>query len=367
MCLFNGDVEMKVMIIIGTRPEIIKMAPVLQELENRGHEVVFVYTGQHYSSEMSDIFFNDLELREPDYNLEVGSGTHAEQTAKMLVGVERVLLDMEEKPKYIIVQGDTNSTFAGALAAVKLLIPVVHVEAGLRSYDWRMPEEYNRIMIDHISSINFAPTSNDGNTLIEEQVHGLVYTVGNTVIDIIEKIAKDVERPEWLEKFGVSGEYALLTYHRAENLKSTEYLKEVIMELARLPIDIVFPIHPRTKKLLLTREFSSPSNVHLIEPRGYKQFISLLKYCKYVITDSGGIQEEVTAPSIQKRAYVLRRSTERTDACRSGHVLLLGENQKTYWFMIYEDQRQEKYFMPCPYGNGTASKQIVDVLEKTKL
>ena len=354
---------LKVMVVLGTRPEIIKLAPVVQEFERKGHEVILVHTEQHYDDNMSKIFFEDLELRLPDYFLGKSTGTHGKQTAKMLVGVEELL--MSEKPDWVVVQGDTNTSFAGALAAVKLGIPVAHIEAGLRSHDVRMPEEYNRIMIDHISRLNFAPTYDIAGRLVEEQVMALNYVVGNTVIDVIERIAPTVERPEKLNYLGIN-KYALMTYHRVENLTEAGHLRKVIMALGELPIDIIFPAHPRTMDLLLEMRIIIPSNMHIMGPVGYKEFIGYMKYCEYVITDSGGIQEEVTAPSMQKKVYVLRKSTERREAANTGHAFLLFKTPDTYVRLILEDQEEEDYFRGCPYGNGHAAKKIVEIMETSK-
>ena len=354
---------LKVMVVLGTRPEIIKLAPVVQELERKGHEVILVHTEQHYDDNMSKVFFDDLELRLPDYYLGKSTGTHGEQTAKMLVGIEQLL--MVENPDWVVVQGDTNSAFAGALAAVKLMIPIAHVEAGLRSNDWRMPEEANRVMIDHISTLNFAPTNQIAIDLNGEQTRALNYTVGNTIIDVIEKIAPTVERPERLKHLGIDT-YVLMTYHRVENLRDAGHLSDVITVLGGLPMDIIFPVHPRTMNLLLEMKIIIPSNMHVMSPVGYKEFIGYMKHCEYIITDSGGIQEEATAPSIQKRVYVLRQTTERKEAERAGYVHMLRYQPETYLNVINADQSFELAFGGCPYGDGNAAKKIVEILETSK-
>ena len=353
----------KVAIVLGTRPEIIKLAPVIQEFENKGHEVILIHSEQHYDDNMSKVFFEDLELRLPDYYLGKSTGTHGKQTAKILSGVEFILL--HEKPDWVVVQGDTNTALAGALAAVKLLIPVAHVEAGLRSYDMRMPEEYNRVMIDHISRLNFAPTDEVAKLLVEEQVMALNYVVGNTIIDVIEKIAPTAERPEKLCYMGID-KYALMTYHRAENLVDVEHLRKVMMSLCRLPIDIIFPIHQRTMNLLMETNIDIPPNIHVMEPVGYKEFIGYMKHCEYVITDSGGIQEEVTAPSIQKRVYVLRQTTERKEAYHAGYSVIMRDAPDTYVDIILTDQKREQSFGGCPYGDGNAARKIVEIVESHK-
>lgn len=351
-------------VILGTRPEIIKLSPVVQVLEERGHRVTLIHTEQHYDENMSKVFFDDLDLRLPDYYLGKSTGTQGKQTAKMLMGIEVIL--MTEKFDCVIVQGDTNTALAGALAAVKIPIPVIHIEAGLRSYDRRMPEEHNRIMIDHIADINFAPTEKAADILEEEQIGFDAFVVGNTIIDAIQKVIHKVEKPIWLKSLGID-KYVLLTYHRAENLVDVNHLIQTLRELGKLEIDILFIIHPRTRKILEETSDEQFPYIHLFHPKGYLEFISLLKYCEYVITDSGGIQEEVTAPEIQKKVYVLRQSTERPEALEEGYARLLYSTPDTYVDIILEDQEEPDDFGEPPYGDGTAAIQIVDILEEKLL
>ncbi len=359
--------KLKLFFVLGTRPEIIKMAPVVHECEARGIEHFLLHTGQHHSEFMSDTIFEDMALRRPDKNLHVGSGTHAEQTAKALLGIERELL--RERPDVILVEGDTNVVLSGAIAAVKLGVPVGHIEAGLRSYDLRMPEEHNRRLADHASKYLFAPTERAASTLHGENVWGQVYVTGNTVIDALEeRIGAAMDRPDIAAQLGTE-EYALLTMHRAENVDDRRILEGLVRGLLSLDVDIVFPAHPRTVNRL--REFGLMDTVeryervHVIEPVGYLDMLRLMKGCKFVLTDSGGIQEEVTAPSLNKRAFVLRTSTERPEAVESGHATVVGVDPTVFPDMIREavDEGLDRP-RPCPYGDGHAAKRIIDILEQ---
>jgi UDP-N-acetylglucosamine 2-epimerase (non-hydrolysing) len=351
--------------VLGTRPEIVKLAPIIKECENRKIKCFLLHTGQHYSKFMSELFLKDLGLREPDRNLNIGSGTHGEQTAKALVGIEKELV--KEKPDVVLVQGDTNAVLSAALASVKMGIPVAHVEAGLRSYDTRMPEEHNRRLTDHVSSYLFAPTQNSAENLRKEDVWGKIFVTGNTVIDTLE------ERLPAARKWGLTIEdvepnaFILLTLHRAENVDNKKTLSGLVDGLLQLETNIVFPAHPRTvarlEKFGLMEKLLSRGTVHIIEPTGYLDFLALLDSCSYVLTDSGGIQEEVTAPTINKRVFVLRTSTERPEAVESGHASVVGVNPSEFPKAIQIAVRAGlNGKRSCPYGDGTASQKIVSIL-----
>jgi UDP-N-acetylglucosamine 2-epimerase (non-hydrolysing) len=316
---------------------------------------------------MSGNFFREMDLREPDINLNIGSGSHSEQTSKALVGVERELV--KQKPDIVLVEGDTNAVLSAALAAVKLNIHVGHVEAGLRSYDIRMPEEHNRRLTDHVSQFLFAPTERSAEILREENVWGKIFVTGNTVIDALEESIKKVAgRKTVADDLGLK-RFALLTMHRAENVDDRTTLTGLVQGLIDLDIDIVFPAHPRTCARLasfgLMDEIKQSNTIHLVEPIGYLDFLALMKTCEFVLTDSGGIQEEVTAPSINKKAFVLRTSTERPEAVESGHATVVGVNPNEFLKTIRKEvkngfsQKREH-----PYGTGNASKKIIDILEK---
>ncbi len=356
---------MKAAIIVGTRPEIVKMASIVNECERRGIDHFLLHTGQHFSSNMSKQFFADLDVRLPDKNLNIGSGSHSEQTAKALVGIEKELIEYD--PDIVLVQGDTNAVLSAALVSVKLQIPVGHVEAGLRSYDYRMPEEHNRRLTDHASSYLFAPTEVSADILREEHVWGEIHVTGNTVIDILESIVPKAIRSS--EGHMPEEEFVLLTLHRAENVDDRKTLSGLIQGISSLQEKVVFPAHPRTvsrlKQFGMWDDVQQRADIEIIEPVGYLQFIGLMLNSKYILTDSGGIQEEVTAPSINKRAFVLRTTTERPEAVHSGHVTVVGVDPKEFPKTIKRVlQSGEIPKSECPYGRGDAASKIVDILEQ---
>ncbi|ABU81805.1 UDP-N-acetylglucosamine 2-epimerase [Ignicoccus hospitalis KIN4/I] len=355
-------------VVVGTRPEIIKMAPVVLELESRGIDYTFVHTGQHYDYEMSKIFIEELGLPEPHFSFELKGSTPGEQIGEMIIHLDKI--SQERKPKVVAVQGDTNSMVAAAIAALKVGAEVAHVEAGLRSYDWRMPEEHNRRMIDHVSKYLFAPTEDAKRNLEEEMVYGEIYVTGNTVIDALDRYMGLAEErsKEVLEKVPFD-EFGVVTFHRAENVDNPQTLKDFVRILERSPIPLVYPVHPRTRKRLL--EFGLWDRVkripHLMitEPLGYLEFIGLLKNSKIVLSDSGGLQEEVTHPKIRKRIIVLRTSTERPEAIKSGFAYVVGTNPVVVLATL-ERALNEGAPLPeaSPFGDGKAGKRIVDVLER---
>lgn len=356
---------MKPFFVVGTRPEIVKMAPIIQECDRRNVEYFLLHTGQHYSDNMSELFFDDMGLRQPDKNLEIGSGSHSEQTAKALLGIERELIN--DQPDVVLVQGDTNAVLSATLAAVKLMLPVAHVEAGLRSYDMRMPEEHNRRLTDHASEFLFAPTMTSARILERENVWGKVFVTGNTVIDALEDrlpIAKQRALPEVVKGLD---EFGLMTLHRAENVDNKETLTGLIEGLIDLGIPLIFPAHPRTVSRLndfgLMKTVREGGSICIIDPVGYLDFLNLMSRCSFVISDSGGIQEEVTAPSINKQVFVLRISTERPEAVKSGHASVVGVDPSIFPEMIRTglDQNSGKE-RSCPYGDGTSGRLIVSIL-----
>ncbi|MHA1902469.1 MAG: non-hydrolyzing UDP-N-acetylglucosamine 2-epimerase [Candidatus Thorarchaeota archaeon] len=356
---------MKLFLVIGTRPEIIKMSPIVHECEKRGIDFYLLHTGQHYSSDMSDSFFDDLGMRLPDRNLDIGSGTHSEQTAKGLVGIERELI--EQKPSVVVAVGDTNAVLAAALAAAKLRTPFAHVEAGLRSYDRRMPEEHNRRLADHVSDFLFAPTEASAEILRKESVWGEIFVTGNTVIDALEnRLPFAKEKHEILSKYEVK-DFALLTLHRAENVDDKEILEGIVTGLISLEKEILFPAHPRTiarlKEFGLNRIIESSDAIRVIDPIGYLEFLSLLKACRYILTDSGGIQEEATAPSINKQVFVLRISTERPEAVESGHASVVGIDPTIFPKLVSKQSSKPLVGRrSCPFGDGDAANKIIDIL-----
>jgi UDP-N-acetylglucosamine 2-epimerase (non-hydrolysing) len=357
---------MSVAVILGTRPEIIKMAPVIHELQNRRIPFTIIHTGQHYDALLSEIFFQELRLPRPDRFLGVGSGTQAEQTARAMIAIEHELLELE--PSVVLVEGDTNTVLAGALAASKAGFLVGHVEAGLRSHDYRMPEEYNRRLTDHVSAYLFAPTETAAENLRKESVHGKIFVTGNTVIDacnLYVPIAMNESKILSSLKFD---RFCLVTAHRAENVDDRVVLENFVEIFTRSPVPVVYPVHPRTRKLLaefgLLEKLERSENVQLLGPVGYFDFLMLEKSCEFIMTDSGGIQEEATAPSINKKVFVLRISTERPEAVASGHAVVVGTEAEHVLSEIskYVLEGCPPPPMGSPYGNGDASKQILGYL-----
>jgi UDP-N-acetylglucosamine 2-epimerase (non-hydrolysing) len=284
-------------IILGTRPEIIKMSPVVRECEKQGLDYFILHTGQHYSYNLDKVFFEDLELPEVKYNLDVGSGTHAEETAKMLTGIEKVLL--KEKPDIVLVEGDTNTVLAGALAATKLHIKVGHVEAGLRSYDRQMPEEINRILADHVSDYLFAPTEKAKGNLLKEGIEeDKIFVTGNTIVDAVNQNLEIAERKaDIVNNLNLSSkEYFLVTAHRQENVDNKKRLEGILEGLKLIHeefnLPIIYPIHPRTAKRIKEFGLKVLKGIELIEPLGFLEFLQLEANAKLVLTDSGGMQEE---------------------------------------------------------------------------
>jgi len=355
------------MIVVGTRPEIIKMAPVVRALKERSLPYVFVHCGQHYDYNMSQQFIEELELPAPNYGFKVRVYSPGLQTGRIMALVERII--KKAKPKIVLVEGDTNGVLASALAAVKLNIPVGHVEAGLRSFDLRMPEEHNRRLVDHVSTYMFAPTEVARKNLERESVWGKIYVTGNTVIDaVIQHLLIAERKSNILDKVRFR-QFALVTAHRAENVDDPVVLKSFVEAFIEAPLPVVYPIHPRTRKRLrqqrLWKKLSSSSNVQLLPPAGYFDFLVLMKNCEMLLTDSGGIQEEATAPSIRKPVLVIRLSTERPEAVDAGFAKVVGV-EKEGVLAAMENALEMKGKLPkvSPYGDGKAAEKIVETLIK---
>jgi len=353
------------MIVVGTRPEIIKMAPLIRAMRERSVPYVLVHCGQHYDYNMSQQFIEELELPPPDYGFKVKAFSPGSQTGRILTLIESVV--KEVKPRLVLVEGDTNGVLASALAAVKLNTAVGHVEAGLRSFDLRMPEEHNRRLVDHISKYLFAPTETAKKNLEREAVWGSIYVTGNTVIDaVIQHMPLAQKRSSIVGKIRFK-QFALATAHRAENVDDPAVLKNLVEAFADAPIPVVYPVHPRTRKRLsqqkMLKKLANSENVQLLPPLGYFDFLVLMRKCEMIITDSGGIQEEATAPSIRKPVLVIRLSTERPEAVKAGFARVIGVKKKTMLFAM-EQTLNESRRMPTtsPYGDGTAAQKIIKTL-----
>lgn len=372
---------MKIAIVLGTRPEIIKMASVIDEIKNRNQELLLIHTGQHYDKEMSENFFIDLKLPTPDYNIHVGSGSHGKQTGKMMEGIEEVLL--KEKPDILLVQGDTNAVLAGALVASKLHIPVGHVEAGLRSFDETMPEEINRLGADICSRFYFVPTEESAINLIMEGIsRKRIFITGNTVVDACFRNLKIAEArsvddyDKSLADIDIDNmdNVVALTMHRAETVDVKERLENVIDALEELSdMNIIFPIHPRTKKMMenfdLFDKLNDMGHVHIIKPVGYLDFLLLLSKSTFILTDSGGLQEE--AITLNVPALTLRYNTERPETVTSGGNILVGSNKdiilKNARKIIDDlDFANKMKSAKNPYGVGNAAKVMLDIILDAK-
>ncbi len=348
-------------VVVGTRPEIIKMAPVVNSFQKHDVDFTLLHSAQHYDFNMSQRFYQELGLPKPDLSLRLRAEPPAAQTAMIMTQVENVI--SQERPALLAVQGDTNTMLAAAITAFKHGIPVEHVEAGLRSYDWRMPEEHNRRMVDHASTFLFAPTPRAKLTLLREKVPGQVYVTGNTVIDAIIQHMPIAEKISTVMNCLGFEEYALATAHRAENVDNPMILRNLVESFLHSPIPIVFPAHPRTvrrmKEYGLWNSLATSENVQLLPPQGYFDFLVLMKNCKLIITDSGGIQEEATAPPIRKPVLVTRLNTERPEAVESGFAKVVGVDSNGILKGITETLEGDPPLSESsPFGDGSAGDRI---------
>lgn len=348
---------MPIELIAGTRPELVKIAPIAKKLKRSKYRLVF--TGQHYDYNMSVQFMEELDIKADVSKALVAQGPVA-QVAEMAAFLASSAFTPDSE--YGVVVGDTNSAFAGAFAALKSGVIPVHVEAGLRSNDWRMAEEHNRIMCDHISELLCAPTYNNKKTLEDERVHGRVFVTGNTVIDAVEQ-----NLPRGLKRFAmdVPDDFVLVTLHRAENVDDRRMLATIVKSLESIKREIVFPVHPRTRKRLA--EFGLLDRLacaaRLVDPVGYFDFLALMKKCSLVITDSGGVQEECTVPAISKYVVVLRKSTERTESVSRGYSVLPALDRASIVATVRKklDEGQPRIRV-SPYGDGDAGGRIARIL-----
>jgi UDP-GlcNAc3NAcA epimerase len=348
---------MKIVSIVGARPQFIKLAPLSKEVR-KYHQEIIVHTGQHFDEKMSKIFFDDLQIPQPDYNLEICGGSHGEQTGKMLQSIEIVLLS--EKPDLVIVFGDTNSTLAGSLAAVKLGIKTIHVEAGLRSFNRLMPEEINRIASDHISDYLFAPTVSAIKNLECEGLGVKSYLTGDIMVDslrYVNSIATSNNKSNNFEN------YYLLTLHRPYNVDDPSKLRKVIKLLNSLNINVVFPVHPRTRNIIRKNNIQLGSNIKLMNPLGYLDFIKLQSNAEKIITDSGGIQKE--AYILQKPCITLRSETEWIETVESGWNKLIDveKNDKIVENIIEFSPPEQHSDL---FGNDV-SKKMVNIINNINI
>ena len=353
----------KVMSVVGVRPNFVKLAA-LHEFLEKDYDHVVVHTGQHYDYELSKAFFECLELPEPDYNLEVGSGTHGYQLGEMIKRTEKVLL--KEKPNLVIVYGDANSTLAGALAAVKLHIKTAHVEAGYRSFDKKMPEEINRLLTDAISDLLFAPTKTAEKNLKKENVQGKICLTGDVMVDVLLKYMKTAEKKsKILKKLNLKPkEYITVTFHREENTENKTKAQNIVKALLKLKnYKFVFPIHPRTKKALkkykLLKKLEKAENIKVIPPLNYLDFVKLEKNSLKIITDSGGVQKEAYILGIP--CITLRSTTEMPETVKEGwNKLVDTSTQKIIEVTKSFNSKNNKPRKAL--GNGKAAEKIKKII-----
>ena len=350
---------MKICIILGTRPEIIKFSPIIRTLEENQCEYFIIHTNQHYSENMDKIFFDSLQLRQPKFNLNVGSHSQGKQTGLMLERIESVLI--EKNPDIVFVQGDTNSSFAGALAGKKLQIKIGHIEAGLRSYDERMPEEINRKLIDHISDYLFVPTENQKQILLNEGINNnSIFIVGNTIVDGVKENIDISDKKKYLKDYNLEkGNYFLVTFHRAENTNDKVNLSIILESLDKIykkyQITLFCPMHPRTKKMIEKFNLKIPKGVILSEPVGYLPFLQMMKNAKLILTDSGGLQEE--ACILQVPCITLRDNTERPETVDVGANVVTGLNVEKIMEAL-SIMLNKKNQWNNPFGENVASKIV---------
>ena len=358
---------MKIVTIVGARPQFVKAAAVSRVIRKK-HEEILVHTGQHYDNNMSDVFFDELHIPKPDVNLGVGSGTHARQTAEMMIGIEDVLL--KEKPDYLMVYGDTNSTLAGAIAASKIHVPIIHVEAGLRSYNMLMTEEQNRILTDRISTLLLCPTEVAVENLKKEAITEGVYNVGDVMCDAVLYYSKMLE--EHPKEFYIEplegiyepidsvDEWYLATIHRAENTDDIDKIRNILAAFEELDAPVIFPVHPRTKGLVTKlRDEHKYSNILFVQPMGYLDMLYFVKHAKKAVTDSGGLQKETYI--LDTPCVTVRDQTEWVETLIGNHNILAKPEKKDILDKVNHtviDRENKKNY----YGTGNAAQIICDLI-----
>jgi UDP-GlcNAc3NAcA epimerase len=360
---------MRIMTVVGARPQFIKAATISRVIK-KSHQSeikeIIVHTGQHYDENMSSVFFNQLEIPKPEYNLEISGESHGAMTGKMLEGIETVI--KKEKPNYLLVYGDTNSTLAGALAAAKLQVPIAHVESGLRSYNMKMPEEINRILTDRVSKLLFCPTDEAVRNLSQEGIINGVFNVGDVMYDAAIFYRNRVDKKSnILAKLNLnSGEYVLATCHRAENTDDPSRLMSILKALYEISdrISVVFPLHPRTKKLVQKYGLTHlTKNLTIMEPLDYIDMISLEKSAKVILTDSGGVQKEAFFFNVP--CITMRDETEWVETIEMGWNRVVGASKSAivnaYEFFLSSPPKNEN---KKPYGSGDAAEKIVNYILK---
>jgi UDP-N-acetylglucosamine 2-epimerase len=356
---------MKIITVIGARPQFIK-AVSLSKILRKHHEELIIHTGQHYDTNMSDVFFEELHIPKPEYHLDLGGGNHGKQTGVMLEKIEDILL--KEKPDLVIVYGDTNSTLAGGLASAKLHIPVAHIEAGLRSFNKKMPEEINRILTDHLSDILFVPSADAVKQLNSEGIFENIHDVGDIMYDSILNFKNlSLEKSKILEQLSLHPKgYSLATVHRPENTDNQQKLKSIFNALSSLDKNIVIPIHPRTKNKI--KEYNLDFNtkrIQLIEPLGYLDMLNLMSNAYSILTDSGGIQKEAYYLSVP--CITMREQTEWKETLATGWNTLVGSDSKAIQEAYFDLPNKLNLNRPDLYGDGHCAEEISKVIDQIKI
>ena len=357
---------MKVAIIVGTRPQIIKAGPLIRALsKSNDFEVEIVHTGQHYDYQLTKLMFEELSLPDPATNLNVGSGTHAQQTADAMVGIERFL--EKSRPSAVIVPGDTNSALAGGLASTKLRIPFGHVEAGARSYDMSMPEEINRRLLDHCSGLLFAPTENCLGNLVKESVPGRPILTGDVMYDSYLEFQDKADSTNQLDLLNLEEqEYAVLTVHRAENVDRRDRLESILTAVRLAGLPVILPLHPRTRKAMAECGISPESvpNLRVIDPVGYIEMLCLLRHSALAITDSGGVQKDAFWSGVP--CVTLRENTEWVETLQAGMNTLVGTDVQKILAAVQlwtaGNERPKPSALTHPFGDGHASERVAEAL-----
>ncbi|WBL16290.1 non-hydrolyzing UDP-N-acetylglucosamine 2-epimerase [Sutcliffiella sp. NC1] len=360
---------MKIAIVVGTRPELIKMAPLIKEMKKRDNKHLFIHSGQHYDYYMDGMVLDIFELAKPDYNLQVGSGSHSMMTANMMMQLEKIIL--KENVDKIVVHGDTNTTLAGGLTAAKMNIPVAHVEAGLRSKDKSMPEEINRIIVDHLSSYLLSPTADAINNLKKENISSGIHLVGQTIVDSIDWL-NHINHYDVLTKFNLKHKgYFFITVHRQENTNDLMKLQSIIRAIKQMTLlenyQVVLSLHPRTKKIIqennMLQQLSIDKLLILDPPPNFYETIQLQKHAKVVVTDSGGLQEEsciVNTPCV-----TLRENTERPETVKCGANIIAGYQVENIMKAI-NDSLLKSTNWKSPYGEPGVGSNIMDIITERK-
>lgn len=356
-------------VVCGTRPDIIKLSPIIRYCTKNSIDFTLIHSGQHYDTEMDEVFFDELDIKKPDINLrssfDLNSNGYLDQTAVIMNKFKRVFI--EELIDIVLVLGDTNSALAASIIARRLSLKLAHVEAGLRSFDWRMQEEHNRIMIDHISDLKFAPTKSAFNNLIRETIpKNTVYLTGNTIVDAVhQNLDIAIKKSRILEKLGLKQKFILVTSHRPENVDDPTRLSYILDGISRVAdtfnYTVVFPAHPRTLKRMREFNIKPPKNIMFIEPPGYLDFLSLENFSILIITDSGGVQEE--ACILKRPCVTIRETTERPETLNIGCNALAGVNPDRI-VQCVKEMLHKSINYSNPFGDGKSSVYIMKILEK---